>query len=187
MFLPISCPSTPLHHAAHEYYTYYAGMAEWTQGQTRLVGWYFRLSGRWVDDGPAVKDHCTSAGPLRTDSSSPNSLLCQELLSTPLWNSLPKSLISTPLLPKFKLEYKKHALVQPDKISFHFTLWVFLRAFRKPLPYNMYLFNLRIANHILIKIFLFLKKTLKFKNHVNRKRNVTHTRLGWTKLYLVEI
>ncbi len=27
-----------------------------------------------------------------------------------------------------------------------------LRAFRKPLPYNMYLFNLRIANHILIKI-----------------------------------
>ncbi len=29
-----------------------------------------------------------------------------------------------------------------------------LHAFRKPLPYNMYLFNLRIANHILmIKIF----------------------------------
>ncbi len=27
-----------------------------------------------------------------------------------------------------------------------------LRVFRKPLPYNMYLFNLRIANHILIKI-----------------------------------
>ncbi len=27
-----------------------------------------------------------------------------------------------------------------------------LRAFRKPLPYNMYLFNLWIANHILIKI-----------------------------------
>ncbi len=27
-----------------------------------------------------------------------------------------------------------------------------LHAFRKPLPYNMYLFNLRIANHILIKI-----------------------------------
>ncbi len=26
-----------------------------------------------------------------------------------------------------------------------------LRAFRKHLPYNMYLFNLRIANHILIK------------------------------------
>ncbi len=30
-----------------------------------------------------------------------------------------------------------------------------LRAFRKPLPYNMYLLNLRIANHILIKIFYF--------------------------------
>ncbi len=28
-----------------------------------------------------------------------------------------------------------------------------LRAFKKPLPYSMYLFNLRIANHILIKIF----------------------------------
>ncbi len=28
-----------------------------------------------------------------------------------------------------------------------------LRAFRKPLPYNMYLFNLRIVNHILIKVF----------------------------------
>ncbi len=27
-----------------------------------------------------------------------------------------------------------------------------LRAFSKPLPYNMYLFNLRIANHILIKM-----------------------------------
>ncbi len=27
-----------------------------------------------------------------------------------------------------------------------------LRAFRKPLPYNMFLFNFRIANHILIKI-----------------------------------
>ncbi len=27
-----------------------------------------------------------------------------------------------------------------------------LRAFWKPLPYNMYLFNLRIANHIVIKI-----------------------------------
>ncbi len=27
-----------------------------------------------------------------------------------------------------------------------------LHAFRKPLPYDMYLFNLRIANHILIKI-----------------------------------
>ncbi len=32
-----------------------------------------------------------------------------------------------------------------------YTLGV-LRAFRKPLPYNMYLFHLRIANHILIKI-----------------------------------
>ncbi len=29
-----------------------------------LVGWYFRLSGKWVADGPAVKDHCTPAGPL---------------------------------------------------------------------------------------------------------------------------
>ncbi len=29
-----------------------------------------------------------------------------------------------------------------------------LHAFRKLLPYNMYLFNLWIANHILIKIFL---------------------------------
>ncbi len=29
-----------------------------------------------------------------------------------------------------------------------------LRAFTKPLPYNMYLFKLRMANHILIKIFL---------------------------------
>ncbi len=29
-----------------------------------------------------------------------------------------------------------------------------LHAFRKPLPYNMYLFNLRIANHILIKIIM---------------------------------
>ncbi len=28
-----------------------------------------------------------------------------------------------------------------------------LCAFRKPLPCNMYLFNLRIANHVLIKIF----------------------------------
>ncbi len=28
-----------------------------------------------------------------------------------------------------------------------------MRAFRKPLPYNMYLFNLQIANHILINIF----------------------------------
>ncbi len=34
-----------------------------------------------------------------------------------------------------------------------------LHAFRKPLPYNMYLFNLLFANHILIKIFFFkLKK-----------------------------
>ncbi len=32
-----------------------------------------------------------------------------------------------------------------------------LRAFRKPLPYNMYLFNLRIVNYILIKIFFILK------------------------------
>ncbi len=32
-----------------------------------------------------------------------------------------------------------------------------LRAFRKPLPYNMYLFNLWIANHILIKIFKIIK------------------------------
>ncbi len=32
-----------------------------------------------------------------------------------------------------------------------------LRAFRKPLPYNMYLFNLRIANHILIKIIIKIK------------------------------
>ncbi len=29
-----------------------------------------------------------------------------------------------------------------------------LHTFRKPLPYNMYLFNLRIANHILVKIFV---------------------------------
>ncbi len=33
-----------------------------------------------------------------------------------------------------------------------------LRVFRKPLPYNMYLFNLQIANHILIiKVFLIIK------------------------------
>ncbi len=30
-----------------------------------------------------------------------------------------------------------------------------LHAFRKPLPYNIYLFNLRIANHILIKCKIF--------------------------------
>ncbi len=48
-------------------------------------------------------------------------------------------------------------------ISFHFTLWVSLRAFIKPLPYNMYLFNLRIANHILIKIKIKIKlQELKF-------------------------
>ncbi len=33
-------------------------------------------------------------------------------------------------------------------ISFHSRLWGGLRAFRNPLPYNMYLFNLWIANHI---------------------------------------
>ncbi len=32
-----------------------------------------------------------------------------------------------------------------------------LRAFRKPLPYNMYLSNLKIANHILIKKYLWKK------------------------------
>ncbi len=30
-----------------------------------------------------------------------------------------------------------------------------LRTFRKHLPYNMYLFNLRIANHILIKNYFY--------------------------------
>ncbi len=55
--------------------------------------------------------------------------------------------------------------------QFRFVSWVFhdifsfvhfislytvggLRAFRKSFPYNMYLFNLQIANHILIKFFL---------------------------------
>ncbi len=44
------------------------------------------------------------------------------------------------------------------RVIFSFVLFISLytlgglRAFRKPLPYNMYLFNLRIANHILIKI-----------------------------------
>ncbi len=39
-----------------------------------------------------------------------------------------------------------------SSFSFHFTLWGGLHTFRKPLPYNMHLFNLRIVNHILIKI-----------------------------------
>ncbi len=39
-----------------------------------------------------------------------------------------------------------------------------LRAFRKPLPYNMYLFNLQIENHILIKIFK--KKTISMEGKI---------------------
>ncbi len=42
-------------------------------------------------------------------------------------------------------------------ISFHLTLWVACMPLESPLEYNMYLFNLQIANHMLIKIF-FLKK-----------------------------
>ncbi len=50
--------------------------------------------------------------------------------------------------------------------SFHLYFFISLYtlgglcAFRKPLPYNMYLFNLRIANHILIKIKIAWKNTL---------------------------
>ncbi len=34
------------------------------------------------------------------------------------------------------------------------TLWVFCVPLKSPLAYNMYLFNVRMANHILIKILL---------------------------------
>ncbi len=37
-------------------------------------------------------------------------------------------------------------------ISFHLTLWVACMPLESPSAYNMYLFNLRIANHILIII-----------------------------------
>ncbi len=40
-------------------------------------------------------------------------------------------------------------------ISFHLTLWVACVPLESPSAYNMYLFNLQIANHILIKIFFF--------------------------------
>ncbi len=43
-------------------------------------------------------------------------------------------------------------------ILFHLTLWVVCVPLESPLAYNMYLFNLRIANHILIKIHLKKKK-----------------------------
>ncbi len=51
------------------------------------------------------------------------------------------------------------AMVMSCHVIFSFVHFIALytlggmHAFRKPLPYNMYLFNLRIANHILIKIF----------------------------------
>ncbi len=38
--------------------------------------------------------------------------------------------------------------------TFHVTLWVACVPLEDPLAYNMYLFNLRIANHILIKILI---------------------------------
>ncbi len=38
-------------------------------------------------------------------------------------------------------------------ISFHLTLCVTCVPLESPLAYDMYLFNLRTANHILIKIF----------------------------------
>ncbi len=42
-----------------------------------------------------------------------------------------------------------------------------LRAFRKPLPYNMYLFNLLIENHILIISFLILTNSPVFGTWFN--------------------
>ncbi len=44
-------------------------------------------------------------------------------------------------------------------ISFHLTLWVACVPLESPLAYNMYLFNLRFANHIVIKI-----QKIHFKN-----------------------
>ncbi len=45
-------------------------------------------------------------------------------------------------------------------ISFHFTLWVVCVLLESPLAYNMYLFNLRIAHHILIKILDFIHRPI---------------------------
>ncbi len=39
-------------------------------------------------------------------------------------------------------------------ILFHLTLWVASVPLENPLEYNMYLFILKIANHILIKILI---------------------------------
>ncbi len=42
-------------------------------------------------------------------------------------------------------------------ISFHLTLWVACVPLESLISYNMYLFNLRIANHKLIKILIKIK------------------------------
>ncbi len=67
-------------------------------------------------------------------------------------------------------------------ISFH-TLGG-LRAFRKPLPYNMYLFNFRIANHILIII-----KILKIldSDHLLFREGVVVLKINTFGVYLGEI
>lgn len=41
----------------------------------------------------------------------------QSFMTTAFWNSLPKRLISILELLKFKVYYKGHSLVQPDKVS----------------------------------------------------------------------
>ncbi len=68
-----------------------------------------------------------------------------------------------------------------------------LRAFRKPLPYNMYLFYLRIANHILIikikkKIIVILHKSILIS--LNLKLNTmlmlnmkSHTKIWKNNMY----
>ncbi len=45
-------------------------------------------------------------------------------------------------------------------ISFHWTLCVACVPLESPLAYNMYVFNLRIANHILIKLFFYVTGTI---------------------------
>ncbi len=59
-----------------------------------------------------------------------------------------------------------------------------LRAFRKPLPYNMYLFNLRIAMHILIK-----NKDIYLKKKKGRLplHNCDIVSLHFTHFYCTEI
>ncbi len=68
--------------------------------------------------------------------------------------------------------------------SFHLLHFISLytldgiHAFSKPLPYNMYLFNLRIANHILIKIY----PTIMYRNPINFLYN-----LGNVIIWCVEV